>query len=55
MKKLTTAVLPVCPQDPLRVEGRLALLMSGPVGIRDLWPGTFGYRLRHAALSGINP
>ena len=33
----------------------LALLLSGPVCIRDLFPGTFGYRLRHAALSGINP
>jgi hypothetical protein len=55
MKKLMTAALPVCPQDPLRVEGRLALLMSAPVSIRDLFRGTFGYRLRHAALSGINP
>ena len=33
----------------------LALLMSAPVSIRDLFPGAFGYRLRHAALSGINP
>jgi hypothetical protein len=31
------------------------LLFSGPVSIRDLFPGTFGYRLRHAALSGIDP
>jgi hypothetical protein len=34
-------------------ELRLALY-SGPVRIADLWPGSFGYRLRHAALSGIN-
>jgi hypothetical protein len=27
----------------------------GELSIRDLFPGTFGYRLRHAALSGINP
>jgi hypothetical protein len=27
------------------------LLMSAPVSIRDLFPGNFGYRLRHAALS----
>jgi hypothetical protein len=33
----------------------LALLLSSPVSIRDLFPGTFGYGLRHAALSGINP
>jgi hypothetical protein len=33
----------------------VALLLSGTVPIRDLFPGTFGYRLRHAALSGINP
>jgi hypothetical protein len=33
----------------------LALLLSAPVSICDLFPGTFGYRLRHAALSGINP
>jgi hypothetical protein len=26
-----------------------------PLGIRDLFPGTFGYRLRHAVVSGINP
>jgi hypothetical protein len=26
-------------------------LFSGPVSIRDLWPGSFSYRLRHAALS----
>ena len=31
------------------------LMFSGPVAIRDLFPGTFGYRLRHAALSGIKP
>jgi hypothetical protein len=37
-------------------DQELALLMfSGPVAIRDLFPGTFGYRLRHAALSGIKP
>jgi hypothetical protein len=28
---------------------------AGPVNIRDLFPGTFGYRLRHAAVSDINP
>jgi hypothetical protein len=39
----------------LRVQGRLALLMSAPVSTHDLFPGTFGYRLRHAALWGINP
>jgi hypothetical protein len=31
------------------------LMFSGPVAIRDLFPGTFGYRLRHAALGSINP
>jgi len=36
-------------------DQELALLLSVPVNIRDLFPGTFGYRLRHAALSGINP
>ena len=37
-------------------DQELALLMfSGPVAIRDLFPGTFGYRLRHAALGSINP
>jgi len=39
----------------LRVKGRLALLMSTPVSIRDLFPGTFGYQLHHAALSAISP
>ena len=33
----------------------LALLLSTPVSIRDLFPGTFGYRLRHAVLGSINP
>jgi hypothetical protein len=28
---------------------------TGPLDIRALFPGTFGYRLRHAVLSGINP
>jgi hypothetical protein len=37
-------------------DQELALaLYSGPVSIRDLWPGTFGYRLRHAVLGSINP
>ena len=27
------------------------LMFSGPVAIRDLFPGTFGYRLRHAVLA----
>ena len=36
-------------------DQELALLFSAPVSIRDLFPGAFGYRLRHAALSGINP
>ena len=31
------------------------LMFSGPVAIRDLVPGTFGFRLRHAALGSINP
>jgi hypothetical protein len=33
-------------------DQELALLMfSGPVNIRDLWPGSFGYRLRDAVLA----
>ena len=33
-------------------DQELALLMfSGPVAIRDLFPGTFGFRLRHAVLA----
>ena len=39
----------------LMEDQELALLMSAPVSIRDLFPGTFGYRLRHAVLSGISP
>ena len=31
-------------------DQELALLFSAPVSIRDLFPRTFGYRLRHAAL-----
>ena len=27
------------------------LLLSAPISIRDLWPGSFGYRLRHAVLA----
>jgi hypothetical protein len=33
----------------------LELLLSSPVNIRDLFPGTFGYRLRHAVVGSINP
>jgi hypothetical protein len=36
-------------------EWELAVLFSAPVSTGDLFPGTFGYRLRHAALSGIDP
>ena len=32
-------------------ELEVALLLSGTVPIRDLFPGTFGYRLRHAVLA----
>jgi len=32
-------------------ELEMALLLSGTVPIRDLFPGTFGYRLRHAVLA----
>jgi hypothetical protein len=40
----------------LMEDQEVALLMfSGPVRIRDLFPGSFGYRLRHAALSGSKP
>jgi hypothetical protein len=34
---------------------QLALLMSGPINVRDLFPDTFGNRLRHAAVGSINP
>jgi len=36
-------------------DQELALLMASTTDIRQLISGTFGYRLRHAALSGINP
>jgi hypothetical protein len=36
-------------------DQELALLVPPPADIRDLFPGTFGYRLRHAVLAGINP
>jgi hypothetical protein len=29
------------------------LMFSGPVAIRDLFPGTFGYRLRQAVLAPL--
>jgi hypothetical protein len=35
-------------------DHELALLMWATTDIRQLMPGTFGYRLRHAVLSGIN-
>jgi hypothetical protein len=33
----------------------LAMLLSDPVSIRNLFPVTFAHRLVHAALSGIDP
>ena len=36
-------------------DQELALQLSAPVNIRDLFPGTFGYRLRHATLGSTNP
>jgi len=38
-----------------QTDQELALLMASTTDIRQLISGTFGYRLRHAALSGINP
>jgi hypothetical protein len=39
----------------LMQDQELALLLSAPVTIRDLFPGTFGYRLRHAVVGSIHP
>ena len=36
-------------------DQELALLMASTTDIRQLISGTFGYRLRHAALGSINP
>jgi hypothetical protein len=36
-------------------DQELALLMASTTDIRQLIPGTFGYRLRRAALGSVNP
>jgi hypothetical protein len=37
------------------IDSQELLIASFTTDIRQLMPGTFGYRLRHAVLSGINP
>jgi hypothetical protein len=36
-------------------DQELALLLSAPVSIRDLFPGTFGYRLRMRRWAASTP
>jgi hypothetical protein len=46
-----TAAVEAAQQLMAAQELEVALLLSGTVPIRDLFPGTFGYRLRHAVLA----